>query len=94
MITVTIEMEMVMWEVQKMKDRKKDPNSGEWKDTGEEIEKTRYTMRDEFGQVLKFLAGNEYRDMERSLCNVSIGLEYNDYQSKNTMKLENITQVA
>jgi len=92
-VKVTIEMEMKMWEKVEMPNRVKDANTGDWKADGTTVEKTRYYLRDEFGDMLPFLADNSYRDLEGSNCEVTLEIEYNDYQNKNVVKLSNITQL-
>lgn len=88
------EMQLVLWEKQEMPDRKKDEKTGEWVSTGQTIEKTLYTFRDEFGEVLKFFADNEYREMEGSMVTITANIIYNDYKRQNQVKLEHIEQIA
>lgn len=90
-IQVEKEMQLVMWERSEMKDRAKDPNTGEWRETGTMVEKTRYYLRDEFGDKLEFLADNEYRQFEGSNVNVVMDISFNEFQNKNVVKLESIT---
>jgi len=92
-VKVNIEMEMKMWEKVELPNRIKDANTGEWKSDGTTVEKTRYYLRDEFGDMLPFLAGNDFRKLEDSMCIVTLEIEYNDYQNKNTVKLDNIVQL-
>lgn len=92
-IKVQTEMNLVMWEKQIVKDRKQDPNTKEWVDAGTESEKTKYYLRDEFGDKLEFLAGNEYRDMEGSLVIVTLDISFNEWKNQNVVKLESITQL-
>jgi len=82
---------LILWEKREMKDRKK--VGDEWVDTGETIEKTFYTLRDEFGDTIKFLSGNEYRDMEGSPVRLTVSFEYNEWQRKNEVKLVDMTQL-
>lgn len=89
-IKVEKEMQLVMWERQEMKDRAKDPNTGEWRDTGSTVEKTRYYLRDEFGDKLEFLGDNEYRTLEGDQVLVSMDISFNEFQNKNVVKLESI----
>lgn len=88
------QMQLIMWERKEVKERKQNPASKEWEDTGEKIEKTQYTLRDEFGDVLKFLADNEYRPFEGSMVQVVLEVEFNEWQNKNTVKLDSIEQIA
>lgn len=90
MRTILDPMKMVLWEKREMKDRKLNKETGQWEATGEMVERTLYTLRDEYGEVLKFLAGNEYRDLEGTFVQVGIEFEFNEYQNKNTMKLDSI----
>lgn len=92
-IKVPIEMTLVMWERQEMKDRKKDEQTGDWRDTGEIIEKTKYYLRDEFGDKLEFLSDNEYRNMEGSQVQAVLDISFNDFQNKNVVKLDSIIQL-
>lgn len=92
-IKVQKEMTVAMWEKQMVKDRKQDPNTKEWIDTGEETEKTKYYLRDEFGDKLEFLSGNEYRDLEGSQCMVTLDISFNEWKNQNQVKLESIIQL-
>lgn len=90
MIKFTIpQLQMVMWSKKELKEREKGPD-GEWRDTGRTIDKTEYTLRDEFGDVIKFIADNEYRPLEGEMVEVTLGIEFNEWQNKNTVKLESI----
>lgn len=93
-IKLNFEAELKMWEKVELPNRIKDANTGEWKADGTTIEKTRYFLRDEFGDMLPFLAGNEYRQLEDSMVLVTVEIEFNDYQNKNVVKLDNITQLS
>lgn len=92
-IKVEKEMQLVMWERQELKDRKKDDKTGEWYDTGTMIEKTKYYLRDEFGDKLEFLADNEYRTMEGDQVLAVLDISFNDFQNKNIVKLDSIQQL-
>jgi len=86
---VTIQsMKLALWERKEMDDRQKNPASGEWEKTGKKIEKTLYTLRDEFGDTLKFLSDNEYRPYEGQDVRVELLIEYNEFQNKNVVKLD------
>lgn len=94
-MNVTLEnMQLVMWDKVDMPDRIKNPTTGEWTKTGTTVEKTRYYLRDEFGNKLVFLAGNEYRDLEGSTVILNLEINYNEYQNKNEVKLTGIEQIA
>lgn len=86
-------MKLVLWEKKEMAVRVKDEQTGEWVKTKDIEEKTLYTLRDEFGDVLKFLAGNEYRDYEGGMVTLTLKIEYNEYQNKNVVKLESIDRI-
>lgn len=87
---VTIEqLQLVMWSKKELKERAKGAD-GEWHDTGKMLEKTEYVLRDEWGDVLKFIADNEYRQFEGSMVTVTLEVEYNEWQNKNTVKLTSI----
>lgn len=92
-IKVEKEMQLVMWERQELKDRKKDDKTGEWYDTGTMIEKTKYYLRDEFGDKLEFLADNEYRTMEGDQVLAVLDISFNEFQNKNIVKLDSIQQL-
>lgn len=94
MLVAIENLQLVMWERKELPDRRKDPETGEWVKTGEMIEKTLYILRDEFGETLKFLSNNEYRDLEGSLIRLTIDIVYNDYQNKVTVSLKEMTQLA
>lgn len=93
-VKISKEMTLMMWSKNEMKERTKDPQTGEWKDTGRTEEKTKYYLRDEFGDTLEFISGNEYREMEGSLVEVNMDISFNDFQNKNVVKLDSITQLA
>jgi len=93
-MNVTIEnLKLVMWSKKEMKERAKNSASGEWEDTGKLVEKTEYILRDEFGDVLKFISDNEYRQFEGSTVSLNLEIEYNEWQNKNTVKLTNMEQI-
>jgi hypothetical protein len=91
---VTIpEMQLVLWEKRELPERTRDLQTNEWRNTGQKVERTQYTLRDEFGDTLKFLADNEYRQMEGSQVQVVLDIEFNEYQNKNIVKLDSLIQV-
>jgi len=88
---VSIEnLELVLWSKKDVPERTKGAD-GEWAKTGRTTEMTEYTLRDEFGQTLIFLAGNEYRPLERSgKVRLEVDIQYNEWQNKNVVKLVTI----
>lgn len=91
---VKIETQLVMWEKQELPERRKNEATGEWEKTGHNVEKTLYYLRDEWGDMLKFLADNEYRNFEGSMVEAELDITYNDYQNKTVVKLVDITQIG
>jgi len=94
MISVNIDMTLVMWEKVDMPVSIKDEATGKWVKTKETEERTRYYLRDEFGEKLEFLAGNEYRDMEGTSVQLTLGIQYNDWKNANEVKLVGLEQLA
>jgi len=87
-------LQLVMWEKVDLPDSKRDQNTGEWVKTGNTVEKTRYVLRDEFGETLKFLSDNEYREMEGSEVSIVLDINYNDYSNTIKTVLKEINQLA
>lgn len=84
-------MKLALWEKRTLDDRTRDPVSGEWVKTGTKVEKTLYTVRDEFGETLKFLANNDYRDFEGKPVRVTLEIVFNDYDNKVQTRLAQIS---
>lgn len=84
-------LELVLWTKKDVPERIKNSQTGEWDKTGKTTEMTEYTLRDEFGQTLVFLAGNEYRPLERKgTVRLEVDITYNEWQNKNQVKLVTI----
>jgi len=87
-------MVLVLWEKRELPKSIKN-EKGVWEKTGEKEEFTLYTFRDEFGDVLKFLQkGDGLRMMEGSDVQLTLAIEWDDYNNKNTMKLDSCIQLA
>jgi len=84
----TGDVKMVMWQKREMPERKYNAETKEWEKTGETTERTEYTFRDEFGDVLVLLGNNDYRELEGQDVVVTVGIRYNDFSRKNTLSLE------
>lgn len=80
-------LELVLWSKKDVPERTKGAD-GEWQKTGKMTEMTEYTLRDEFGQTLIFLAGNEYRPLERKgTIRLEVDIVYNEWKNQNQVKL-------
>jgi len=87
---VTIErVKLALYEARSLPERKKGED-GKWTPTGNKTEMTMYTFRDEFGEVLKFLASNKYRELEGQEVNISLDVTYDDYNNKNKVSLKDV----
>jgi len=87
-------MTLVLWEKRELPKSIKN-EKGVWEKTGEKEEFTLYTFRDDFGDVLKFLQrGDGLRMYENSDVQITLALEWDDYNNKNTMKLDSCVQLA
>jgi len=93
MLTTIENLKVALWEKRELDDRNYNKETKEWIKTGNKVEKTLYTLRDEFGEVLKFLAGNEYRDMEGSIVRLTLKIEYNEFTNLNKISLVELTQM-
>jgi len=69
-----------------MKDRVKD-SEGNWVATDKTVERTEYTLRDEFGEKLVFLGGNDFRHLEGEEVSITLNIRYNSYERKTTVSL-------
>jgi len=88
-IKVTAEnVKLVMWKRREMDARKWDADKKEWQKTGEREERTEYTFRDEFGDIVVLLGKDTYREMEGQECDVTFAIQYNEFQRKNSMTLD------
>jgi len=88
-------MTLVLWEKRELPKSIKNESTGKWEKTNEREEFTLYTFRDEFGDVLKFLQkGDGLRYMENSDVQLTLAIEWDDYNNKNTMKLDSCEQLA
>jgi len=90
METIITPVELVMWEKVELPESKKNEVSGKYEKTGEKVEKTQYTFRDEFGTKLVLLGDNKYREFERRQCTVEIKIAYNDFERKTKVSLVNV----
>lgn len=87
-------MTLVLWEKRELPKSIKN-DKGVWEKTGEKEEFTFYTFRDEFGDALKFLQkGDSLRHLEGSDVQVTLGIEWDDYNNKNVLKLDSCVQLA
>jgi len=94
MIKATLQpMTLVLWEARSLP--KSEKVGDKWVKTGEMESFTLYTFRDEFGDVLKFLQkGDGLRHFEHSDVQLTLGIEFDDYNNKNVMKLDSCVQLA
>lgn len=81
-------IKLVMWKKRELPERTLNKETNKWEKTGGTIERTEYTFRDEFGDVLVLLGNNDYRELEGRDCDITIGIRYNDFDRKNTISLE------
>lgn len=81
---------LVMFEKTMMPDSMYSEEQKKYVKTGNKTERTTYTFRDEFGTKLVFLAGNEYRALERESVDLDIELSFDDYNRKNKISLKNV----
>lgn len=91
---ITLDATLVLWEKRELPERRKNPQTNEWENTGTKVERTMYTFRDEFGEVVKFLGDNEYRQFEGSDVRLFMDINYNDYTNTNRIQLKSIEQLA
>lgn len=82
------DLKLVMWKKREMPERVQNPETKKWEKTNRVIEKTEYTFRDEFGDIVVLLGDNEYRELEGRQCDVTIGIRYNEFERKNTVSLQ------
>lgn len=89
MVKVNAEnIKLVMWKKRELPERALNKETGKWEPTGQKTERTEYTFRDEFGDVLVMLGNNDYRELEGQECDVVVGIRYNEFERKNTISLE------
>lgn len=79
---------LVMWKRRELPERTLNRETNKWEKTGGVTERTEYTFRDEFGDILVLLGNNDYRELEGKECDIVIGVRYNEFERKNTMSLE------
>jgi len=82
------DVKLVMWKKVDLNQRARNEATGKWENTGEKEEKTEYTFRDEFGDVIVLLGSNEYRELEGRQCDVTLGISYSDFDKKNRLSLQ------
>jgi len=82
------DIKLVMWKKLEMPERNYNQETKAWEKTGKTTERTEYTFRDEFGDVLVLIGSNEYRELEGRQCDVTVGIRYNEFSRKNTLSLE------
>lgn len=87
-------LKFVMWEKTDM------PESAMSKDekgktifvkTGNKIEKTTYTFKDEYGDKLVLMAGNEWRGLEMEKVDVLLAINYDDFNRKVKVTLKKVS---
>lgn len=60
--------------------------------TGKKVEFTKYTFRDEFGDVLVLTSNlNDYRSLEGKKVDLEIEIATNDFTGKNKVSLKSIS---
>lgn len=89
MIKVQAEdVKMVMYKKVELNSRAKNEATGKWENTGGKEEKTEYTFRDEFGDIVVLLGTNEYRELEGRQCDITLGISYSEFDRKNRVSLQ------
>lgn len=81
-------VKLVMWKKREMPDRQYNSETKQWEKTGSTTERTEYTFRDEFGDVVVLLGNNDYRELEGRECDIVLAIKYNEFDRKNTLSLE------
>jgi len=76
----------MMWKRVKLNEREKN-EEGKWVNTGEKVEMTEYTFRDEFGDTLVVLGSNEYRELEGREVELTLGINQRSFEGKTTNSL-------
>jgi len=82
------DLKLVMYKAVHLNERAKNETSGKWENTGGKVEKTEYTFRDEFGDIVVLLGSNEYRELEGRQCDVTLGVRYDEFNRKNVLSLQ------
>lgn len=83
-------VDLIMWEKSEMPERAYNKVTKEWTATGKTEEKTLYTFRDEMGDKVIFLSGNDWRGLERSKVDLEMEIVYNDFDRKNKVSLKGV----
>lgn len=93
MIATLKKVEMVMFEKTEMPEsvmKKDDKGKTVFEKTGNKIEKTTYTFRDLEGNKYVFMAGNEFRSLERTAVDLELEIKYDDYTRKTKVSLKQV----
>lgn len=82
-----LKLKLAMWEAVQLAEKRENKETGKWEKTGEKTERTQYIFRDEFGDKLTVLAGNEYRHLEGVDCIVKLKVSQKEWEGKRTTSL-------
>jgi len=86
MIKMTAEnVTLVMWSKRELPERTR--VDGDWKPTGRIEEKTEYTLKDEWGNVLKLYGDNSYREFEGQNCEILAKISQRSFQGKQATRV-------
>lgn len=78
---------VIMWEKIEFPKREYDQEKKEWiKKEGIE-EKTEYTLKDEWGNVLKLYGDNSYREFEGQNCEILAKISQRSFQGKQATRV-------
>jgi len=79
-----------MWGKAEFTEKLINKDTGKYEKTGRKEERTTYTFKDEFGEKLVLLAGNDYRELEGRQCNITLSVKYNDFDRATRVSLATV----